>query len=148
MARAYDGTVSVVQPLIEPLYGGKTAHENRHDSCRTVGPDRPRSGGSSTGRNSKSVLGICDFEASWRKSLHDGWVAGTTYAPKPVALKTASFPVSQSATALATKSTSAAIPPSMTGVFSNNGWLQELPKPLTKLTWDNPIMIGPAMPSG
>ncbi len=31
------------------------------------------------------------------------------------------------------------------GRFANNGWLQELPKPLTKLTWDNPVMIGPAM---
>src|SRR5207248_4099982 len=31
------------------------------------------------------------------------------------------------------------------GRFSNNAWLQELPKPLTKMTWDNPVMIGPAM---
>ncbi len=31
------------------------------------------------------------------------------------------------------------------GRFSNNGWLQELPKPMNKLTWDNPVLIGPAM---
>ena len=143
-ARAYDGTVSVVQPLIEPLYGGKTAHEIvtiLAGQSGLTGHDLVQQ----HWQKQQICAGICDFEASWRKSLHDGWVAGTTYAPKPVALKTASFPVSQSATGTGYEINFRRDPSIYDGRFSNNGWLQELPKPLTKLTWDNPIMIGPAM---
>jgi molybdopterin-containing oxidoreductase family iron-sulfur binding subunit len=139
-ARAYDGTVSIIQPLIEPLYGGKSAHE----IIATLASQ------SSAGHDlvqqywQKQHAGS-DFDAFWRKSLHDGWVAGTTYAPKTVTLKTTSFPASQSASSAGTELNFRRDPSIYDGRFSNNGWLQELPKPLTKLTWDNPIMIGPAM---
>jgi MoCo/4Fe-4S cofactor protein with predicted Tat translocation signal len=140
-ARAYDGTVSIVQPLIEPLYGGKSAHEiitilagqsgiTGYDLVQTYW-QKQHSG--------------ADFDAFWRKSLHDGWVAGTTYSPKNVALKASSFPASQSTPGTAYEINFRRDPSIYDGRFSNNGWLQELPKPLTKLTWDNPIMIGPAM---
>ncbi|MFI5102314.1 MAG: TAT-variant-translocated molybdopterin oxidoreductase [Terriglobales bacterium] len=140
-ARAYDGTVSIIQPLIEPLYGGKTAHEiitilagqsglTGHDLIQSYWQ--------------KQHTGA-DFDAFWRKSLHDGWVAGTTYAPKTVALRAASFPASQSASGSDYEINFRRDPSIYDGRFSNNGWLQELPKPLTKLTWDNPIMIGPAL---
>ena len=140
-ARAYDGTVSIVQPLIEPLYGGKSAHEiitilagqsgfTGHDLVQSYW-QKQHSG--------------ADFDAFWRKSLHDGWVAGTTYAPKNVALKATNFPASQAATGNGYEINFRRDPSIYDGRFSNNGWLQELPKPLTKLTWDNPIMIGPAM---
>jgi MoCo/4Fe-4S cofactor protein with predicted Tat translocation signal len=140
-ARAYDGTVSIIQPLIEPLYGGKSAHEiiailagqsgiTGHDLVQTYWQ--------------KQHPGA-DFDAFWRKSLHDGWVEGTTYAPKSVALKAASFPAAQSASTSGYELNFRRDPSIYDGRFSNNGWLQELPKPLTKLTWDNPIMIGPAM---
>jgi len=140
-ARAYDGTVSIIQPLIEPLYGGKSAHEiitilagqsgfAGHDLVQAYW-QKQHSG--------------ADFDAFWRKSLHDGWVAGTTYAPKNVTLKASSFPVSQSAPGSGYELNFRRDPSIYDGRFSNNGWLQELPKPLTKLTWDNPIMIGPAM---
>ena len=57
-----------------------------------------------------------DFDTFWRKSLHDGWVEGTAFAPKPVASKTAGFPLPRRAlTRRPSKSTSAAIPPSTTG---------------------------------
>ncbi|MGA7446028.1 MAG: TAT-variant-translocated molybdopterin oxidoreductase [Terriglobales bacterium] len=139
-ARAYDGTVSIIQPLIEPLYGGKSAHE----IIATLASQ------SSAGHDlvqqywQKQHAGS-DFDAFWRKSLHDGWVAGTTYAPKTVTLKTTSFPASQSASSAGYELNFRRDPSIYDGRFSNNGWLQELPKPLTKLTWDNPIMIGPAM---
>ena len=88
-----------------------------------------------------------DFEAFWRKSLHDGWVEGTTYQPKTVTIKSDAFPASTFA-----PSNSSAIelnfrrdPTIYDGQFSNNGWLQELPKPMTKLVWDNAILIGPKM---
>jgi MoCo/4Fe-4S cofactor protein with predicted Tat translocation signal len=140
-ARAYDGTVTIIQPLIEPLYGGKTAHEViaiLAGQSGVTGHDLVQ------GYWQKQHTGA-DFDAFWRKSLHDGWVEGTTFAPKTVALKAPSFPASQSATASGIELNFRRDPSIYDGRFSNNGWLQELPKPLTKLTWDNPIMIGPAM---
>jgi MoCo/4Fe-4S cofactor protein with predicted Tat translocation signal len=139
-ARAYDGTVSIVQPLIEPLYGGKSAHEIITILAGQSGL---------TGRElvqaywQKQHSGG-DFDAFWRKSLHDGWVEGTTFAPKTVALKAANF-ISPPASGSGYELNFRRDPSIYDGRFSNNGWLQELPKPLTKLTWDNPIMIGPAM---
>jgi molybdopterin-containing oxidoreductase family iron-sulfur binding subunit len=140
-ARAYDGTVSIIQPLIEPLYEGKSAHEiitilagqpgfTAHDLVQAYWQ--------------KQHTGL-DFDAFWRKSLHDGWIEGTTFAPKSVALKTSNVPPAQSESANAIELNFRRDPSIYDGRFSNNGWLQELPKPLTKLTWDNPIMIGPAM---
>ncbi len=140
-ARAYDGTVSIIQPLIEPLYGGKSAHEiitvlagqsgfSGHDLVQAYWQ--------------KQHSGV-DFDAFWRKSLHDGWVAGTTYAPRTVAPKMTTVAAPQSATGAGTEINFRRDPSIYDGRFSNNGWLQELPKPLTKLTWDNCIMIGPAM---
>ncbi len=87
-ARAYDGTVSIVQPLIAPLYDGKSAYELV----------AMLSGQSDTGGHEivqaywKKQHSGADFDEFWRKSLHDGWVEGTTFAPKQVANKAASFP--------------------------------------------------------
>ncbi|MGO9865361.1 MAG: 4Fe-4S dicluster domain-containing protein, partial [Terriglobales bacterium] len=140
-ARAYDGTVSIVQPLIEPLYGGKSAHELitiLAGQSGVTGHDLVQ------GYWQKQHTGA-DFDAFWRKSLHDGWILGTTYVPRTVALKATSIPASQSALGANYEINFRRDPSIYDGRFSNNGWLQELPKPLTKLTWDNPIMIGPAM---
>ncbi|MBZ5663474.1 MAG: TAT-variant-translocated molybdopterin oxidoreductase [Acidobacteriia bacterium] len=149
-ARAYDGTVSIVQPLIEPLYGGKSAHELitiLAGQSGMTGHDLVQ------GYWRKQHTGA-DFEAFWRKSLHDGWIAGTAYAPKGVTLKGFRGSTEPSQTMATITSASNANgtelnfrrdPSIYDGRFSNNGWLQELPKPLTKLTWDNPIMIGPAL---
>jgi MoCo/4Fe-4S cofactor protein with predicted Tat translocation signal len=143
-ARAYDGTVSIIQPLIEPLYGGRTAHEIISVISNQSGV---------TVRDlvqaywQKQHTGA-DFDAFWRKSLHDGWIEGTAFQPKNVALKGAGSPapqVSQPAQGGNYEINFRRDPSIYDGRFSNNGWLQELPKPLTKLTWDNPIMIGPAM---
>jgi len=138
-ARAYDGTVSIVQPLIEPLYAGRSKHEM---VSILAGPETP---GYETVRAywQKQHAGA-DFESFWKKSVHDGWIAGTTYAPKELSPKSATLPASAAA------DTSLEInfrrdPSIYDGRFSNNGWLQELPKPMTKITWDNPVMVGPAM---
>jgi len=141
-ARAYDGTVSIIQPLIEPLYGGKSAHE-----VITILAGQPGLTGHDLVQAywQKQHSGA-DFEAFWRKSLHDGWIAGTTYAPKSVTLKPTAFNVTTHEASSSPIELNFRRDPSIyDGRFSNNGWLQELPKPLTKLTWDNPIMIGPAM---
>ena len=141
-ARAYDGTASIVQPLIEPLYAGKSAHE-----VVSFLSGQPETSGYDLVRAywQKQHSGA-DFEAFWRKSVHDGWIAGTTYVPKQVTEKAV-----DSATAAAAADTNSLEinfrrdPAIHDGRFSNNGWLQELPKPLTKMTWDNPVLIGPTM---
>jgi MoCo/4Fe-4S cofactor protein with predicted Tat translocation signal len=149
-ARAYDGTVTIIQPLIEPLYNGMNAHE----------VIAVLAGQSASGRDlvqaywQKQHTGT-DFDAFWRKSLHDGWVTGTTYAPKTLQAKTPPGEPERALTDGQLKAFQVQLnayqinfrrdPSIYDGRFSNNGWLQELPKPLTKLTWDNPIMIGPAM---
>jgi len=141
-ARAYDGTASIIQPLIDPLYGGKSAHEiitilagqsglTGHDLVRSYWQ--------------KQYSGA-DFDAFWRKSLHDGWIFGSTYSSKSVTLKLTAFSVTAREISSSPIELNFRRDPSIyDGRFANNGWLQELPKPLTKLTWDNPIMIGPAM---
>jgi MoCo/4Fe-4S cofactor protein with predicted Tat translocation signal len=144
--RAYDGTVSIVQPLIEPLYGGKSAHE----ILSVLASQSGRTGHELVQSYWQKQHTGADFDAFWRKSLHDGWVEGTTYAPKGVALKAAVRNLSELHVGgdepIGGYELNFRRDPSIyDGRFSNNGWLQELPKPLTKLTWDNPIMIGPAM---
>jgi molybdopterin-containing oxidoreductase family iron-sulfur binding subunit len=140
-ARAYDGTVSIIQPLIEPLYGGKSAHE-----LITILAGQPGLTGHDLVQQywQKQHNGA-DFDAFWRKSLHDGWVANTAFPAKNVAVKTTSLPADQSKSDNAIELNFRRDPSIYDGRFANNGWLQELPKPLTKLTWDNPVMIGPAM---
>jgi MoCo/4Fe-4S cofactor protein with predicted Tat translocation signal len=141
-ARAYDGTVSIVQPLIAPLYNGKSAVEFvalLSGQAEATGYDLVRS------YWQKEHTGT-DFEQFWRKSLHDGWIEGATLSPKTVTAKMTSV-ASEGKTAdpnaielnLRRDSTV------YDGQFSNNGWLQELPKPMSKLTWDNAIQIGPKM---
>ena len=138
--RAYDGTVSIVQPLIEPLYGGRSAHEFVSllaGQVESRGYDLVRA------YWQKQHAGT-DFEMFWRKSVHDGWIEGTSYQPKQITLKASTFPASSlvgGELALNFRRD----PSIYDGRFSNNGWLQELPKPLTKMTWDNPVLIGPTM---
>ncbi|MGO9679879.1 MAG: TAT-variant-translocated molybdopterin oxidoreductase, partial [Candidatus Sulfotelmatobacter sp.] len=139
-ARAYDGTVSVIQPLIAPLYNGKSALEFvalLSGQTDATGYDLVRA------YWQKQHSGA-DFEAFWRKSLHDGWVEGTTYQPKSAAVKNDSFGWKW-ATDTAIELNFRRDPTIYDGQFSNNGWLQELPKPMTKLVWDNAVLIGPKM---
>ncbi len=110
-ARAYDGTVSIVQPLIAPLYDGKSA-------CEMVA----MLSGQAETRGHEIVQDYwkkqhpgADFDTFWRKSLHDGWVEGTAFAPKQVGRQ--DVRISRPRRALTTrpsKSTSAAILPSTT----------------------------------
>ncbi len=140
-ARAYDGTCSIVQPLIAPLYEGKSEHEFLQifsDSPLQNGYDIVRAYWRSTVSNG------ADFEEFWRKSLFDGFVANSAFPPKIVQTKRTAFtPPSNS-----TGGIELIIRPDPSvydGRFANNAWLQELPKPLTELTWDNPVLVGLTM---
>jgi MoCo/4Fe-4S cofactor protein with predicted Tat translocation signal len=140
-ARAYDGTVSIIQPLIAPLYNGKSALEFvalLSGQADATGYDLVRA------YWQKQHTGA-DFEQFWRKSLHEGWIEGTTFTPKSVTAKSAPTPPDPKADPNAIELNIRRDPTIYDGQFSNNGWLQELPKPMTKLTWDNAVLIGPKM---
>ncbi len=142
-ARTYDGTVSIIQPLIAPLYGGKSALEFvalLSGQADSTGYDLTRA------YWQKQHTGA-DFEQFWRKSLHDGWIEGTLVVPFAEA---GSARQSNIASPAASDPNTIELnirrdPTIYDGQFSNNGWLQELPKPMSKLTWDNAIQIGPKM---
>jgi MoCo/4Fe-4S cofactor protein with predicted Tat translocation signal len=139
-ARTYDGTVSIVQPLIAPLYNGKSALE----FVALLSGQSDASGYDLVRAYWQKEHAGADFEQFWRKSLHDGWIEGTTFEPKPISLKTTNVPGFGS-TDNALELNIRRDPTIYDGQFSNNGWLQELPKPMTKLTWDNAVLIGPKM---
>jgi MoCo/4Fe-4S cofactor protein with predicted Tat translocation signal len=160
-ARAFDGTLSIVQPLIAPLYGGKTAHELLASLS-----DRPEQSsyeivreywathapGSGANRAPATPTAAAEFEAAWRRWLHDGLIPDTAYEPRTIAFTggSATFPGAPGAASGAAAAGSGFElvfrndPSVLDGRFANNGWLQELPKPLTKLTWDNAVIVSPA----
>ena len=140
-ARAYDGTVTIQQPLIQPLYGGHSAHE-LVDALLTA---EPRSDHDLVQAYWTAQQGEEGFATFWQQSLHDGVVADSASPAQPVTLQP------DVATQPATNFDGAALeinfrpdPTIWDGRFANNGWLQELPKPLTKLTWENAALISPA----
>ncbi len=139
-ARAYDGTVSVVQPLIDPLYGGKTAH----DVLQALLNDPMLSAYSAVRETWKTAI-KGDFEAGWRKALHDGWIADTAFDTKGGAAA-AGFkgqvptPSSKDAIEIIFRPD----PNVYDGRLANVGWLQELPKPVTNLSWDNAAIVSGA----
>ena len=150
-ARAYDGTVTLMQPLIEPLYAGKSAHE----LLSAFLDDPPRTGREILRDYWRTTAKAADFESFWRLSLHDGMVPGTALPPKaatpePGAAARALAAIRQAgATERADDDGLLELnfrpdPTIHDGRFANNGWLQELPKPLSKMTWDNAAYIGPA----
>ncbi|OFW09005.1 MAG: hypothetical protein A3H96_13290 [Acidobacteria bacterium RIFCSPLOWO2_02_FULL_67_36] len=218
--RAFDGTVTLMQPIVAPLHEGRSADEVL--GAFTVQPDRrnrdivkdywTRAFGGGGGWTIRDANGqpYKDAETFWRRSVHDGFIAGTAIAdggpatpfvpaPRPVTPP----PAAAGAAAATPGNTLAqrnppAPPPSATpaspaprpaaptavpmqpspdpsrasgssqassrdgsqggleiifrpdptvwdGRFANNGWLQELPKPLTKITWDTSAWIGPKL---
>jgi molybdopterin-containing oxidoreductase family iron-sulfur binding subunit len=138
-ARGYDGTISLIQPLIEPLYEGKSEHDfvavlnqaakPSHDIVREYWQaqktSEPR------------------FDAFWEKTLRDGVMAGTAFPSKQVSLKAGFADQPPAARARGLEIVFQPDPTIWDGRFANNGWLQELPKPLTKLTWDAVAMVSP-----
>ena len=198
-ARTFDGTVSIVQPLIQPMYGGKSAHEvvtmlsDRPERAgyeivreywqshvpqvpqraagavplvppgassapgagvapaRTTGtaPTAPAAPGApgarvAPGAPATSVSPTDAFDKTWRLWLHDGLIAGSAFPPRAVTL------VANLGSTLTTGTPVEGVevnfrrdPTIYDGRFANNGWLQELPKPMSKLTWDNAGLMAP-----
>jgi MoCo/4Fe-4S cofactor protein with predicted Tat translocation signal len=137
-ARAYDGTISIIQPMIAPMYGGKSAF----DVFQTLLENSQISAYDVVLTNAKTYI-KGDFAAGWRKALHDGWVEGTAFTAKAGGAgksAVASFPVST--TASSGLEVSFRPDPSLyDGRYANVGWLQELPKQVTNLSWDNAAIM-------
>ncbi len=143
-ARAFDGTVSILQPLISPLYNGRSAHELLDALSKTPGRS-PRTLVHDYWVGQAAEMGVADAEEFWRRSVRDGVVAGTTFQPRAVTPGEVRVPGSQPLTIPADLEVIFRTDPTVyDGRFANNGWLQELPKPFTKLTWDNTIQVSPA----
>ena len=142
-ARAYDGTVSIIQPLIAPLYDGKSALE----FVALLSGQSEATGYDLTRAYWQKQHTDADFEQFWRKSLHDGWIEGTTLAARDFnrVKSPIDIPEPKPADPSAIELNIRRDPTIYDGQFSNNGWLQELPKPMSKLTWDNAVLIGPKM---
>ena len=143
-ARSFDGTASLVQPLIAPLYDGKSAlslvallagetgvsdYELVRRYWRAELPDR----------NDDDA-----FEAFWHEALHEGVIADTRLPALSVDLvRSLDFgpaPAPPRGLELALR-TDASV---YDGRFANNGWLQELPRALSRLTWDNAALLSEA----
>jgi MoCo/4Fe-4S cofactor protein with predicted Tat translocation signal len=139
-ARAFDGTYSVIQPLIAPLY-------RAHSAFEVLGAfsDKPGVTAYDTIRERmKAMPNGGDLDRFWRKTLNDGFVAGSAAPPVSV---TAKLDVAALAAAKPTADVEFLFRPDPTmydGRFANNGWLQELAKPVTKMTWDNAALVSPA----
>jgi MoCo/4Fe-4S cofactor protein with predicted Tat translocation signal len=146
-ARSNDGTVAIQQPMIDTMYGGKTVAEmvamiidykdkKAYDIVKNFW-----------------LAGSKDDKA-WRKALHDGIVAfGSGPTVKPADAVKVSADAKKLAAAIAAEPKAsgsgievAFVPGASTwdGRFANNGWMQEAPDPMTKLTWGNAALISPA----
>lgn len=164
--RAYDGTLTILQPLIAPLYDGKTSHELL--AAFTDRPDRSSyeilrdywrrnwpGSAVSTGKTKSEVAsaqagGIDHFERQWRQAIHDGFIAGTALPAKKSLMDAGLVNQLQPITISSNQANRQLEinfrpdPHVFDGRFANNGWLQELPKPQTRLTWDNAALVSPS----
>jgi MoCo/4Fe-4S cofactor protein with predicted Tat translocation signal len=186
--RSYDGTVTLLQPLIEPLYDGKTPLEmlavfsEQYDrrpyeivksywqGQRTGAGGATQATGAGAGQGQASTAQnqsptttqpapaapapaaspspSPDFEAWWRQSLHDGFIVDSALPAKTFSLQANFATQNQTPSLQPAPSGSFELvfrpdPSIYDGRFANNGWLQELPKPLTKVTWDNVAVMSP-----
>ncbi len=195
-ARAYDGTATIVQPLIAPLYDGKNVHEvvqlflkenfdkKDHDivkeywqktdikiasttavhaaapkteakvstpapspAAKTTGKATPKMAAAPTPPPIAAPASVApkNFEDKWRKAVHDGVIPGTASTPKTVTANSAFLGQPMTAPAASGSLEISILPDPCVydGRFTNNGWLQELPNPLNKITWDNVALISP-----
>jgi molybdopterin-containing oxidoreductase family iron-sulfur binding subunit len=141
--RGHDGTSSVIQPLIAPLYAGRSAID-----VLAVFAGQPKRPAFEIVRahwrkfwEEKKPGG--SFEAFWQKSVHDGVIAGTAFEPKTVTLKSDWSEPRPTGSGGDFEIIFRPDPTIHDGRYCNNSWLQELPKPLTKLTWENALLVSP-----
>ena len=177
--RADEGTVTIIQPLIAPLYGGKSAHEviaaigdrersgydlvrehwSRDTGLSMQPPPAPAAPAAPTTPSQAApaeapapppiaaapVPLLSPFDREWRRWLHDGLMPNTAFAPRTLAVQAnLAAPAAGGPAQTGLEIVFRPDPSVYDGRFANNAWLQELPKSLTKLTWDNAALVSPA----
>ncbi len=139
-ARSTDGSATVLQPQIAPLYDGRSAIEI---AAQLLDGKAKKSFAVVQGYW-KSVSSAADAERIWRKGVHDGVMPGSAYSEVKVAFNAKAIPevaaASLAGTELVFLSSNLG-----DGRYANNAWLQEVPESMTKLTWDNVAHISPKM---
>jgi len=135
-ALAHDGSASLLQPAISPLYDTRSAAE----LLALLADDTVRDGHSLVQRQWRTPHRD-DFDAFWRRSLRDGVVADSAAPALTLHVHRARSRPSSLPGLVALFVPDAA---AHDGAYANNGWLQELPRPFTKMTWDNAALLSPA----
>ena len=146
-ARAWDGTLTLAQPLIAPLYNGRSPLEVLASALGMTAP----SGYDLVRARLAELRWPLDFETTWRTMLHDGVVHGSGAAEARPAADAAAAGLVAGALATTAPTLSAerpellltADPKVFDGRWANNGWLQELPEAITKITWDTALLASP-----
>lgn len=139
--RAFDGSAAIVQPLILPLYAARTPHELLavlNDAQGSTDYDLVRA----YWQQQTALADDAAFEVFFKQALSDGVVVDTRFAAEavtPVAGLQLQAPAVGSGYELLFRPDVAV----WDGRYANNGWLQELPRPVTKLTWDNAALVSP-----
>ncbi|HVE12469.1 MAG TPA: 4Fe-4S dicluster domain-containing protein, partial [Elusimicrobiota bacterium] len=131
-ARAFDGTASIQQPLIAPLYGGASAHEllssaSGHEAVRGFWAARGVAG------------------SAWDSAVREGVIPGTRYPARPTPIAAAWRPPRLAAERPSLELCLRPSPAVRDGGAANNPWLQELPDPVTKLTWGDAALLSPRL---
>ena len=140
-AQSTDGVAAVQQPMIEPIFGGKSAIE----VMAVLLDSKDRKGYDLVKNYWTSQWPAATRDNTWKKTLNDGVIAGTQAAEvKP----TVDSKRIQAAPVAAASGIEVGFVPSAStwdGRFANNAWMQEAPDPITKLVWGNVALISPAM---
>jgi len=139
-ARAYDGTASIIQPLINPLYQSKC-------SCELLSAllgDPTRSSYEIVQGYWKKQHAGADFDDFWTESVRKGVIPNSQVATLTTPALRATPPLQGRESVSSIELNFRPDPSIWDGRWANNAWLQELPKPLTKLVWDNAAILSPA----
>jgi MoCo/4Fe-4S cofactor protein with predicted Tat translocation signal len=152
--RAFDGTVSIIQPLIEPIYGGMSPHEllaellgqtgvQGHDIVRGFWQEE-------IGAENEDP----EFDRWWQQALHNGLVPDSALPRQEISMQAGwqarlrpDLHLISASRQEDHNNLEIVFEPDPTmwdGRFANNAWLHELPKPITNLVWDNAALIGPS----
>ena len=146
-ARTVDGTIVPVQPMIMPLFNGLTEIEVISRLCGDTTTD-----GYGLVYKTIAAADAANAEKTFRKFLHDGLIQGSAYPVSSVTLNAAG--VAQTLVSAPTVQTFSkenlevrfiADHKMDDGSYLNNGWLQECPDPISKITWDNAILVSPKL---
>lgn len=142
-ARAFDGGIRICQPLIAPLFGGLSSIEflaTFLGAASTEGREIVRS----------TLQQHAATDKAWNQAVHDGRIDGTAFERSTPELRPLpAFELSEAELGGVDKGSSLELQfefdgKVLDGRFANNGWMQELPHAVSKLTWDNAALLAPA----